>query len=253
MELTHLRLERRGAVAILHLDRPPANALDLELLSEGTAALEEVAKGDASALVIAGARGFFSGGVDLKVAPTLDHAGQRRMVEGINRLFADLYAFERPLVAAVTGHAIAGGLILALCADYRVGSTEGKLGLTELRVGIGFPAAAMAVVRAVLAPHVARELVLRADLLDPPAALERGMVDELVEPDAVLPRALEMAEELATLPGETYVRVKRQLRAEVVDHVQRVVAEGSDPLLDSWLGDETAEAAAATLLRGGRS
>jgi enoyl-CoA hydratase len=253
MDLTHLRLERRGAVAILHLDRAPANALDLELLAQGAAALEEIGRDDSSVLVIAGTRGFFSAGVDLKVAPTLDREGQRRMVEGINRLFAGLYAFERPLVAAVTGHAIAGGLILALCADYRVGSTEGKLGLTELRAGVGFPAAAIGVVRAELAPHVARELVLRTHLIDPPAALERGILDELVAPDAVLLRALEVAEELAALPTATYARVKRQLRGEVADRLQRVVAEGDDPLLDTWLGEETAEAAAVTLARGGRS
>src|SRR5207237_420200 len=83
-------------------------------------------------------------GVDLKVGPTLDSEGQRALVDGINRLFAGWYSFPRPVVCAVNGHAVAGGMILALCGDYRVGSTEGKLGLTELRVGIAYPSNAIA-------------------------------------------------------------------------------------------------------------
>ena len=72
------------------------------------------------------------------------------MVHGINRLFGGWYGFPRPLVCAVNGHAIAGGLILALCGDHRIGATQGKLGVTELRAGIPYPAAAMLVVKAEL-------------------------------------------------------------------------------------------------------
>src|SRR6185437_4265626 len=95
-----------------------------------------------------------------------DEAGQRAMVEGINRMFAGWYSFPRPVVAAVTGHAVAGGFILALCADWRVVSTEGRFGLTELRAGLPYPAAAILTVRAELAPAQARRFVLRADLTD---------------------------------------------------------------------------------------
>src|SRR5205823_11072331 len=166
------------------------------------------------AVVIVGREGFFSAGVDLKVAPTLDAAGQRAMVAGINRLFAGWYGFPRPVVCAVNGHAIAGGLILALCGDHRVGSTEGRLGLTELRAGIPYPVVAMAVVRAELAPPVARQLVLGAELIDPERALAWGVVDELAPPGEVLPRAVTVAAELGALPARAYATVKRQLRGD---------------------------------------
>src|SRR5436189_1843224 len=172
--MKHVRVEQRGDVALVRIDRPPANALDLSLLDEGHGVLADLGAAEPGAVVLTGRDGFFSGGVDLKLVPTLDAAAQRAMVGGINRLFAGWYGFPRPVVCAVNGHAIAGGLILALCGDYRAGSAEGNLGLTELRVGIGFPAAAMAVVKAELTPAAARVLVLRADLIDPQTALEFG-------------------------------------------------------------------------------
>ena len=198
----------------MRLDRPPANALDPSLLAEADAFMAELRSQDPGAVVITGREGFFSAGVDLKVVPSLDEAGQREMVDGINRLFAGWYSFPRPVVCAVNGHAIAGGMILALCGDYRVGSPEGKLGLTELRAGTFFPSNAMAVVKAELTPAAARVLVLRAELIDPQTALDLGALDELVEPDAVLPRALEVAEAMAALPRATYPIVKRHLRGE---------------------------------------
>ena len=83
-------------------------------------------------------------------------------------------------------------LILALCGDHRIGSGVGKLGLTELRAGIPYPVAAMAIVRAELAPPAVRVLAMRAELVDSgPEAVELGLLDELAEPDALLDRALE--------------------------------------------------------------
>ena len=115
------------------------------------------------------------------------------MVDGINRIFAGWYGFPRPVVAAVNGHAIAGGLILALCADYRVGVDRGQYGVTELKAGLPYPAVAMAVVRAELHAPAARRLVLGADLVDAKEALDAGAFDELAEPDQVLHRATEVA------------------------------------------------------------
>jgi enoyl-CoA hydratase/carnithine racemase len=235
----HLKLERRDDITVVRIDRPPANALDLSLLDEGHRVLDELRAAEPGAVVLTGRDGFFSAGVDLKAAPELSADDQRRMVGGINALFAGWYAFPRPLVCAVNGHAVAGGLILALCGDHRVGSTEGRLGLTELRVGAPYPAAAMAVVQAELGPVAARRLALRADLMDPPEALELGALDELVEPDSVLDRALEVAAELAGLPQSTYSIVKRQLRGETWDRIDSAL--DSDPLLRSWLGEETSQ------------
>ena len=244
----YLNVEQRDEVLLVRIVRPPANAIDLRLLEEGQAALEELRADPPGAVVLTGSNGFFSAGVDLKVAPTLDRERQGQMVAGINRLFAGWYGFPRPVVCAINGHAIAGGLVLALCADYRVGATEGRLGLTELRAGFPFPTVAKAVARAELGPAPARVLMLRAQLVEPQEALALGVVDELVEPGVVLERALQVAVELASLPHSTYEHVKRQLREETIEFAERIL-EGGDPLEQGWAGPDTAEAAAAMLAR----
>jgi enoyl-CoA hydratase len=245
----HLRVEHHGDIAVIHMNRPPANAMDPALVAEGAQLLGELASQDPGAVVLTGASGYFSAGLDLKIAPTLSPDEGRAFVDGVNRVFATAYRYPGPLVCAVTGHAVAGGLILALCGDYRVGSTEGKLGLTELRVGVPYPGVAMAVVRGELAPPAVRRLGLRADLLDPSTALGLGLVDEVVAPDQVLPRALEVAAEFAALPKETYRLVKAQLRRDVLAEIERVLSGDEDPMLTAWSGGEMPGAAAAVLGR----
>lgn len=229
----------------MRIDRAPANAMDPELLEEGRALAEELAADPPDAVVITGRPGFFCAGADLKVAPTLDAAGQRAMVAGINGIFAGWYGFPRPVVCAVNGHAIAGGFILALCGDYRVAAHDGKYGLTELKAGLPYPAVALAVVRAELHAPAARRLMLGSDLVGAQTALEAGAFDELADADQVLHRASEVARELAKLPSEAYAKVKRQLRGPVLEAALRQ----PDPLLDGWAGEETAQAAAALLDR----
>jgi enoyl-CoA hydratase len=247
----HVTVEPRGEIALVRIDRPPANAMDRELLGDLAAAHERLAAEEPAAVVITGREGFFSAGVDLKLAPTLDAEAQVAMVDGINRMAADWYGFPRPVVCAVNGHAIAGGMVLALCGDHRVAGPAGRFGLTEVRAGIPYPALAIAVVRAELNPPAARELVLRGELWDARDARERGMLDEVVEQDAVLDRSLEVAGELAALPARTYAYVKAQLRAPVLAEARRVLDGGPDPLVGTWVGDETGGAAAAVLRRAG--
>src|SRR4051812_2854270 len=142
--MSHVTIEDRDGVALVTIDRPPANAMSPELLEEGIAVADRLRTDAPDAIVLAGRPGYFSAGMDLKIAPTLDAAGQQRTVAGINGLFASWYSLPCPTVAAVTGHAIAGGMILALCLDLRVVGRSGKFGLTEVKVGIPYPAVALA-------------------------------------------------------------------------------------------------------------
>jgi enoyl-CoA hydratase len=218
-----------GTVQIT-IDRPPANALNLALLDELGDALERAAAQPPPALVIAGRPGCFSAGFDLKEAPSYDAEQRRRAVRGINRMAIAAYGARCPVVAALTGHAIAGGLVLALCADYRIGSEEGRYGLTEVQVGVPYPQAAIAVVRAELSPPAARTLALAGRLIDADTAHQLGLLDEVTGPAQVLDRALEVAAELAALHPETYARTKHDLRAATLTAMP--AAADADPLLD---------------------
>lgn len=91
-------IEHDGDVAVVRIDRPPANAMSPELLDAVTAALDELKRDEPAAVVLTGRPGFFSAGADLKLVPDLDTAGQCHMVEGINRMAAGFYGLLRPVV-----------------------------------------------------------------------------------------------------------------------------------------------------------
>lgn len=244
----YVRIETREDVALVTVARPPANALNPELLADGLAALDELRADPPAALVITGTGRFFCSGADLREVPALPPDAQAEMARNVNRLFEGWHGFPRPVVGAVNGHAIAGGLILALCCDYRVGPTTGRFGLTEVKVGIPYPSEAMAVVQAELAPSVARRLVLLGELFDSATAAGFGMFDEIVADDAVVERALEVAQQFAALPPQTFEVVKRQLRAGARAHPRGAFGGAAAA---GFASSEAAEAGRAVL--GGQS
>jgi enoyl-CoA hydratase len=231
--VAHLTLTERDGVALLTADRPPANAMDLTLLDELVGAVEGLAAEPPAALVLAGRPGFFSAGLDLKAVPGYGPPEQRRLVDGINRMAIGVYALPCPVVCAITGHAIAGGFVLAVCGDHRVASTEGRYGLTEVKVGVPYPQGAIGVVRAELTAPAARLLVLGNRLVDAAECVRLGAFDEALPTDQVLDRAVEVARELAELPAEVYARTKAELRGAILTDLR--AAAQADPLLASWV------------------
>ena len=213
----------RDGVTVLTLDRPPVNAMDLELLEQLVDRLDAVAASPPAALVIEGAGGSFSAGLDLKKVPAYGPADQRKVVAAINAMVLASYPLPCPVVAAVTGHAIAGGFILAICADYRVASLDGRYGLTEVKVGVPYPAAAIGVVRAELPPHAARRLALGNQLVGAAECVELGVFDEALPAGDVTERAVAVAKELAGFPAPVYARTKGELRARASDDMRAAV------------------------------
>ena len=226
-------IAERDGIMVLSADRPPVNAMDVGLLEELVGAIGQLAKQPPPALVLAGRPGFFSAGADLKAVPGYGPDEQRRMVDGINQMAIGVYGLPCPVVCAITGHAIAGGFVLAVCGDHRIASTEGKYGLTEVKVGVPYPQGAIGVVRAELSAAAARALVLGNRLVDAAECVRLGAFDEAVAPDAVVYRALEVAHELAALPAELYAQTKNELRGATLADL-RAAAE-ADPLLASWV------------------
>jgi len=245
-----IRVESTDGIALVRFERPPANAIELESATLLEATLARLEAEDTHAIVLTGQGEFFSAGLDLKVVPTYGPDQQRAMVMAINRLVGRLYGLGLPTVAAVNGHAIAGGLVVVLACDVRIGRRGAyRLGLTETRAAVPYPAAAMTVVTTELSPAVTRRAVLLARNGTPEDAAADGILDELENGDAVLSRALDVARELAALPRSAYASIKRQLRAPALDRIAEVLATGTDPLLEAWLGPDTASAAAGVLRR----
>lgn len=244
-------IERDGQIAIVRLSHPPANAIGLELARSVGAAFDEVMAASPAAVVLTGTDRFFSAGLDLKTVPTYTPEQQQTLIALVNRMITRLYACPVPVVGAINGHAIAGGFILALTPDYRVGPTGDALfGLTEARVGIPFPAAPMIVLQAELSPMHVRVVTLQARNFGSEEALAKGVLDELRPPGEVLARACEVARDMATIPRDAFGRIKRQVRAAGIARLEELEAKGNDSMLQRWFGGEAA-AAAAAVLRGG--
>jgi len=231
--MEHVTVNEENGVAVLTVDRPPANAMDVALLRDLVEAIEQVSAEMPRALVLAGRDEFFSAGADLKAVPGYGPEDQREMVQSINAMALGAYELPFPVVGAITGHAIAGGLVLALCADIRIASSVGRYGLTEVKVGVPYPQAAIGVVAAELPPHAARVLALGNELIDAAECRRLGVFDEVVEPHEVVSRARELATGLAAFPADVYARTKRDLRGATTVRLRAAAAE--DPLLARWV------------------
>jgi enoyl-CoA hydratase len=249
--MSFVTIEPIDEIVVLRLNRPPVNAIDLELIHAAEIALRQIEEQSRPRAVVMTGHGVsFSAGLDLRKVPLYGPDELREMVCAINGVILQLYEAPMPVVAAINGHAIAGGLCLALACDYRVCvAADCKLGLTETRAGIPYPAGPMTVLRTELSPDVARQLVLLARNIDPQQALQWRVVDELQPAEEVLSRAIEVARDLGSAPADAYARIKSQLRGEAAEGLRRIVHDRSDPLLQHWFG-ESAQAAAAKVLAG---
>jgi len=235
-----------GGVRVLALDRPPANAIDESLLGDLGAALAAARADDSvRALVLTGAGKFMSGGFDL-AAPRRDGAAARRIQELYRDTHVDLLSFPKPTVAMMQGHAVAGGLVLVLACDYRLGC-EGdyRIGLNELAIGAAYPRVALEIVRLRLTHARASELLLGAALYPASQALRLGVVDELLPPDTLVATALRRAGRLGAFPREAYAATKLSLISDVIARVRAETAEEAAATAALWTTSESREARAA--------
>ena len=210
--MSPIRLERTDGAAVLTLDRAPVNAMNLDLLQAlADAAAALAADPPRRGLIVTGANGVFSAGADLKEVPGYDDAKRTQLSAAAGAAFGTLHRLPVPTVVALPGHAIGGGMVLALTGDRRLAVPgDYRLGLPEIRVGVAFPDDAWAIVDAELDVTAKRRLVLDGAPIDPHRAVELGILDELVPAGEILDRALALAAALAEAPG--YAAVKAQLR-----------------------------------------
>ncbi|HEU4395050.1 MAG TPA: enoyl-CoA hydratase/isomerase family protein [Planctomycetota bacterium] len=237
--------ERRGRVGILRMEHGKASALDLEFCNALGSRFRGLAADPAAAFVLTGTGGIFSAGVDLLRLRDGGEAYVRAFVAALEPLFAAQVRAPKPIVAAVNGHAIAGGCILALGCDRRLmAEGKGTMGVAELRVGVPFPPIALEIVRAAAAPAVFRSLVLTGEPRSAADALRDGLVDALCPPDSLLDRAVEEAERLAAIPPVSFAIAKRQ----AFEGVLRALGDApvrSDEVRAAWIDPSVRDAVAA--------
>lgn len=245
-----LALTEHGAVLEIRLDRPPANALVPELVAALTHELRAAAEARRSAIVLSGAPRMFSAGLDVPRFLELERAELAQAWMGFFGLMRALVASPVPVVAAITGHAPAGGCVLAMCCDWRV-MAEGsfKIGLNEVQVGVRIPRPILAVARHVVGRRQAERMCTQATLFGTEQALAIGLVDEVVAGDEVLARSLAWCERMAALPPQTLRRTRALARREVVKVLERIEEETLEQFLDEWYSSESQAALRALVAR----
>lgn len=218
-----IHLEHQNSIAIMRIAHGKVNTLDTELLSEFIDKLAAVEQSETRAMVLTGRDSSFSAGVDLFRVVN----GGADYIKGFLPLLSEallrLFTFPKPVVAAINGHAIAGGCILAWSCDYRLmAGDSGKIGIPELLVGVPFPSLPLEIVRfAVPKAHV-QKVVYTGRTYNSAEALQYGLLDEITGPDELQGRAIEIAQQLATIPAESFQLTKRLMRQPTVNRYEEL-------------------------------
>jgi len=206
-------------LAIVTMDDGKANALSKPMIADVLAALTR-AEQEASAMVLVGRPDRFCAGFDLRVMMSGPEAAKDLLRTG-SELLLRLYGATIPLVIACTGHALAGGALVVLTGDHRIGASGAfRLGLNEVSIGLPVPVLAMELARDRLLPTELSRATLMAQIYEPDAALRAGYLDAVAAPEAVLDQARAEATRLAALPRSAYRATKSRLRGKTIDHIR---------------------------------
>jgi enoyl-CoA hydratase len=228
--------DRRGGIAVLRMDDGKANAIQDRFLEDFDRALEGAR--DADAVVMTGARKIFSAGLDLPALVALSRPAIEALMEHFHETMRRTFLWPAPVVAAVNGHAIAGGCVLAMQADRRVmAEGDAKIGINEVQIGLPLPVVVIETFRPQLSPESLARAAQEGTLFSPAEALEAGLVHAVAPADALEERAVEIARHLASVGRPAFSAVKGLLRRPAADALERARREDGSAWADVWFSD----------------
>jgi enoyl-CoA hydratase len=233
-----MRIEREGQVAVLRLENGKANAIGPAFIERLDGLLGQL--GDARAAVMIGQGSAFSAGLDLPALIDLDRVAMRPFILRFGAVMMRLFELPIPLVAAVNGHAVAGGCVLALQADVRIGADrEARIGLNETQLGIGLPAVVVETLQWQVPGSSLAAIALEGRLFSPREALQVGILHEVVPEGDLLQRALQRASALAALPPAGVRMVKQSLRRPVAAAIREQESADAERWAETWCSPES--------------
>ncbi|MEM1081515.1 MAG: enoyl-CoA hydratase/isomerase family protein [Pseudomonadota bacterium] len=224
----------------IRLARPPVNALNPALMADLKAKLDESFNDGSRAVVLSGAPGLFSAGLDVPELLTQDRDG---MIAFWTDLFGVLEALAKspiPVVSAMTGHSPAGGTVIAIFADYRI-MAEGdfKLGLNEVQVGLTVPKVIHQGLVRLLGPYAAERHLVQGQMISAADALELGLVDATVPVDQVIPQAIDWCRQHLALPSHSLLATRAICRTDLAALFDQPNAINAEAFVDFWFSEAT--------------
>lgn len=230
-----ISVETRGRVAVIQMMHGKANAMDTALCQDLVAHLGDLERGGHRAAVLTGHGPIFSAGVDLLRLHEGGTAYLDEFLPALSAAFLAVFDCPVPVVAAINGHAIAGGCVLAGACDRRVmNAGHGRIGVTELLVGVPFPVTALEIMRFAVGTQRLTELGYFGQTYPAAAALGLGLIDEAVAADSALERAVAIATEFAALPPGALRHTRSQIRRPTLDRIARERATDDDLVHQMW-------------------
>jgi enoyl-CoA hydratase/carnithine racemase len=236
-----IQSEPHGNVILLRMENGATNPVNPQLVEELSEAVQAAAA-DYRGLVLAGGQKFFSIGFDLPFLLELDRVGMTDFFNRFNKLVYDIYTLTIPTLAALGGHTIAGGSIIALAADYRFAAQGKKLmGLNEIKLGIPVPYLADIILRQVAGDRVATEMIFGGEFMPMAEARDAGVVDDLFVPDALEDQALLKIEDIAAFDAAAFAAAKANRVEDVQLKYEANYEDRNRSFIDLWFRTEVQE------------
>jgi enoyl-CoA hydratase/carnithine racemase len=245
-----LEIQDHGEVREIRIARPPANALNPELVEAMIAALEEAPE-HAGALVVSGLPGMFSAGLDVPHLMTLGRPEMTAFWQRFTDLLKTIATMPVPTAFAMTGHAPAGGIVMALFGDYRIMPRGGyKTGLNEVQVGLVVPRPIQRALARAVGPHTAERILVAGEMMPSERAYDIGLIDELAEdPVATVAGAIGWCRRHLELPRHAMLKTRELVRADLHRVFEADSEQDVDGFVDIWFADSTRAALKALLQR----
>lgn len=235
-------VEQHGEIGVLTMNRGVTNALNLDFVEELHSIVKEVEDDETvRGLVLQSSNDkFFCIGFDIPQLISLPRDDFAHFYRSVSSMYLDLFALPKPTIAALTGHATAGGCILALACDYRYIAEGRKLmGLNEIKLGLPVPFIADLILRDLVGIRYSREIVEVGEFYAPDQTSEMGMVDEVLPLEQVRSAAREKLETIIEMPGQAYSMIKSNRVEGIVQEIRKLQETKESAFLDRWYAEDT--------------
>jgi enoyl-CoA hydratase/carnithine racemase len=236
-----ISLDYQDTVAIVRLNRDIKNALDLKLVSELDEILKRTRQDPYVLGLVLGSSSdkFFSIGFDIQKMFDYPREDFELFYKAFNRVCLSLYTFPKPTVAAITGHAVAGGCILVLCCDYRfMGDQRRLMGLNEIKLGVPVPYLADCVLKDIVGARIAKEMTDTGEFYGPMESLQMGLVDKVLPTGEVEEHALRKVKGIESCPLKAFALIKQNRTEEVEKRFLISGEKKAKAFIDCWYSGE---------------